>query len=227
MNEVKNISVLIFDLDGTLADTVGSIRDAVDLVMDDMGYPRHTLDGVRQAIGHGARRLMERTLPPQERTVENVERAFSLFRKYYGETYLNCRECFPGIKEALTELKAQGYRLAVLSNKPDERTVGLCNSLFGTGFFEYLRGQTSAPAKPDPTVPRMIAAFFGVGTDKCAMIGDSDVDIMTGKNSGMFTVAVSWGYKPKNLLESLSPDRIADDAEELFEIFSRARASLT
>ena len=193
--------LLIFDLDGTIADTIYSIRDGVNLAMDKYGFPRKTYEDIRLAIGNGARELIRRSMPEEQRADASlVDRVFADYDKLYAETYANIDGCYDGMSEAMHVLKERGYVLAVLSNKQDEYVKKIIDMLFPDGTVSYAAGQTELPTKPDPTVPLMIAGMFGARPEECAFIGDSEVDVKTAKNAGMTAVACSWGYRPREAL---------------------------
>ena len=213
--------LLIFDLDGTLADTLISIRDSVNMALEKHQLPLRTYDEVMWAIGNGARELMRRSVPTELSTDQAfIDRIYEDYTEAYNKTFANVDGCYPFVSEVLHMLKERGYTLAVLSNKPDFYTRIIVEALFPDGIVSFAAGQTSLPRKPDPTVPLMIAERFGVSPQECAFIGDSDVDVMTAKNSGMTAVACSWGYRPKEALQDA--DYIIDDARELLSIFKQA-----
>lgn len=210
--------VLIFDLDGTVADTVYSIRDGVNLTMDKYGFPRRSYEQIRNAIGNGARELIRLSVPAEHAAdAELVERVLEDYNNFYGETYANIDGCYPHMKEAVCLLRKRGYLLAVLSNKQDIYVKKIIGALFENGEISFAAGQTSLPRKPDPTVPLMIAEMLGAACGECAFIGDSDVDIRTAKNAGMMSVACSWGYRPREAL--VGADIIIDSPQELLRIF--------
>ena len=210
--------LLIFDLDGTLADTLITIRDSVNMALEKHGLPIRTYDEVMWAIGNGARELMRRSVPAELSTDGDfIDRIYEDYTEAYNKTFANIDGCYPFVSEVLHTLKERGYTLAVLSNKPDFYTKRIVEALFSDGTVSFAAGQTSLPRKPDPTVPLMIAERFGVSPQECAFIGDSDVDVMTAKNSGMTAVACSWGYRPREALQDA--DYIIDDARELLSIF--------
>ena len=210
--------LLIFDLDGTLADTLITIRDSVNMALEKHQLPLRTYDEVMWAIGNGARELMRRSVPTELSTDQDfIDRIYEDYTEAYNKTFANINGCYPFVSEVLHTLKERGYTLAVLSNKPDFYTKRIVETLFSDGTVSFAAGQTSLPRKPDPTVPLMIAERFGVSPQECAFIGDSDVDVMTAKNSGMTAVACSWGYRPKEALQDA--DYIIDDARELLSIF--------
>ena len=210
--------LLIFDLDGTIATTIYSIRDGVNMAMDKYGFPQRSYEEIRAAIGNGARELIRLSLPEKKRADSLlVDTVFSDYNIFYGITYKNIDGCYPHMNESLHTLKDRGYVIAVLSNKQDHYVKKIVELLFPDGTVSYAAGQTELPRKPDPTVPLMIAKEFGVSPEQCVFIGDSDVDVMTAKNSGMTSVACSWGYRPREELSGA--DMIIDSADMLTVLF--------
>lgn len=211
--------LLIFDLDGTLADTLNTIRDAVNMCMRHYGYSEHTYEQVRANVGSGVRRLMELSLPDGADN-GRFEEILAYFNSCYLITHDQLDGCYDGLYEAVDELYRRGYRLAVLSNKPDRLVKGIVKKLFPEGMFGAALGQTELPRKPDPTVPLMIAEQMGCAPEDTYFIGDSEVDILTAKNAGMHSVAVSWGFRDRNALVEFGPDRIVDTPRELLALFA-------
>ncbi len=220
---VKDIGLLILDLDGTLADTIGSIRDGVNLAMRKYGYPERSYEQVRAAIGNGARELIRRSMPAEAAADgELVNRVFADYHRMYGQTFLNCKSCYEGIPEALTALKERGFTLAVLSNKQDVYVRGLVKSLFPEGLISYAEGQTEKPKKPDPTVPLEIASELGFAPHETAFLGDSEVDVQTGLNAGMLALGCAWGYRDPALLIETGAHYLLEHPSEIAELFLSA-----
>lgn len=215
---VKNqeIKGVLFDFDGTLADTLPSITDGVNLTLEHYGYSPKTEQQVRVAIGNGARVLVERILPPDraEDTVY-VSEVLADYCASYESTFLNCRECYPGIVELLHALKLRGIKLGVVSNKPDGMTKALCQSLFEDGLLDFVLGQTSLPLKPHPDGLLAGARAFGLSPSQCAMVGDGETDMKAAANAGMLAIGVSWGYRPKEILEAVEGATVVDTVGEL------------
>ncbi len=211
------LKLAIFDLDGTLADSIYSIRDAVNMAMDKYGLPRRDYEQIRTAIGNGARELIRLSIPEDKRCdAEFVARVFHDYDRLYALTYDKVEGCYDGMFEAVHALRDSGCTVAVLSNKQDEYVKKIVDLLFPDGTVSFAAGQTELPKKPDPTVPLMIADMFGAAPCECAFIGDSDVDVRTGKNAGMMTVACTWGYRPREVLADA--DFLVDSAEELLSV---------
>ena len=214
------IKAAIFDLDGTLADTIEAIRDAINLTMQQYGYPPHTYEEIREYIGNGAKNLVLRSMPAEAADdAEQHARVFLTYQDNYDRGHLATDRCYDGMPELIASLHAKGMKLAVLSNKQDRHVQGLIAQLFPAGEFSVVMGQMDhLPKKPDPTVPLMIAEQLGIEPSACAFIGDSEVDMRTAKNAGMPAIGVSWGYRDRDLLLAETPDALADSPTELSEI---------
>jgi phosphoglycolate phosphatase len=225
MSNRPPVRALIFDLDGTIADTINAIRDGLNETMKKYNYPERTYEDVRRAIGNGARSLVRLSMP--EPDCQNETRVGAVLSSYdlaYSRTYLHTRECYNGIPEVVAQLHERGYRMAVLSNKQDPYVKGLIRQLLPKGEMEVVMGQTELPKKPDPTVPFLIAHQLCVTPFCCAMIGDSEVDIQTAKKAGMLAVGCSWGYRSREVLEEAGADVIVDKPEELLSLFASLNA---
>ena len=214
--------LLIFDLDGTVADTLPSIAEAVNMCADHFGYPQKNEAFVMSAVGNGVGLLLQKTMP--EYAVAD-EKQFAAIKEYFAECYeftqSRIDSCYEGMSEVMHSLYERGYILAVLSNKPDKLVKMIIENLFPDGIISRSEGQTDLPKKPDPTVPLMIASELGFSPEDTYFIGDSEVDVLTGKNAGMKTVAVSWGFRDRSVLEKEKPDVIVDTRQELFEYLKK------
>ncbi len=215
------IKAIIFDFDGTLADTVPAIRAGINLTMRALGYPENSETDVLKHINFGARRLIRLSLPQDLQNDEGkVDEALALYDKMYEKTYLQTDHLYDGISEVLSTLKNRGYRMAVLSNKQDPFIVNLTSALLPGDCCTIARGQRrGAPAKPDPAVPLEIASILGVMPSECAFVGDSNVDMETAKNAGMRPVGVCWGYRPPEVLLEAGAEVLARNVSDLLEIF--------
>ena len=217
----SSIRLLILDLDGTLADTIDSIREGVNLAMEKYGFPTRSYEEVRLAIGNGARELIRLSMPADAATDPAlVDRVFADYNDFYGLTFAHCDHCYDGIVESLVTLKERGYTLAVLSNKQDVYVKALVKNLFAEGLISLAEGQTALPKKPDPTVPWMMTEQLGFAPEEVAFIGDSEVDIATARNARMMAVGCSWGYRERALLAESRPDALLDEPVELMDLFA-------
>ena len=187
---------IIFDLDGTLLDTLEDLHAAVNHTLAQFGCPPRTLEEVRRFVGNGVDRLIRLSLPGLD-TDPDVNEVFAAFRGYYNA---HCREKtgpYAGIPEALAALAAE-YPLAVVSNKPDSAVKPLCQAYFGQIYSLGERRET--PRKPAPDMVRQ--AMAAIGVEKCVYVGDSEVDILTSKNAGVPCLSVTWGFRDEADLRS-------------------------
>ena len=212
--------LLIFDLDGTLADTLNTIRDAVNMCMEHYGFPTHSYEQVKANVGNGVSSLLKKSLPEGVASEgEEFEEMLAYFRTRYDITHDDIDGCYDGLYEVVMALYEKGYKMAVLSNKPDAYVKNIIEKLFPKGVMSFALGQSELPRKPDPSVPLMIASELGVAPADSYFIGDSEVDILTAENSGMHAVAVSWGFRDRKLLEDMNPEVIVDSPAELLAYF--------
>ncbi len=195
------IKAIIFDLDGTVADTISAIREGVNLTMEQLGYPTHTDADIRRFINHGARELIRQSLPEDVGTdPARVDEALDVYQGMYERTYRNTNLCYDGMAEAMTEL-ARSYQLAILSNKQDRMVKGLAAQLLPAGVVQFAQGQVEGvPVKPDPTAVWELCRKMGVAPGECAFVGDSDVDMVTATRAGCLPVGVEWGYRGADVL---------------------------
>jgi len=195
---------VIFDLDGTLADTLEDIADAMDRVLALEGAPGHSYEEYRYLIGHGIRNLVAESLPPALRDEATIARCYDRMLADYGEHALVKTRLYDGVPELVGTLRAAGVPRAVHSNKADALTRDIVAALLHPADFVVVAGARSdAPLKPDPAVALAIAARFGLPPAEVVYLGDSLVDMRTGTAAGMLTVGASWGFRTTGeLLES-------------------------
>lgn len=206
----------IFDLDGTLLNTIADLAAATNHALSKFGYPTHKIDEYRFFVGNGINKLFERALPEGEKSQENILKIRSAFIPYYNIHNTDLSRPYPGICELLAALQDAGMKLAVASNKYQEATSKLISQYFPDIRFTAVFGQREEiPAKPDPQVINEIIRLADVSKDETVYTGDSSVDMQTGKNARVTTVGVSWGFRPRTELEAYQPDLIADSSEEL------------
>jgi len=196
---MKQYSTYIFDLDGTLLNTLGDLCASCNYALKTKGFPERTLDEVRRFVGNGVAKLVERAVPAGTSAQLTAE-ALSVFRQHYLEHGLDTTCPYDGILEMLAELKRRGKRIAVVSNKFNDATRQLCAHFF-PDTVEVAIGETSTIRKkpaPDTVIEAM--RQLGVTAEDAVYIGDSDVDVMTARNSGMPCISVLWGFRDKDFL---------------------------
>ena len=195
-------STYIFDLDGTLLDTLADLAAAVNYALRQHGMPEHTIDDVRRFVGNGVRKLMERAIPDGEKNPD-FEATFATFREYYMHHSLDTTRPYPGIIETLEALNAQGCRLAVVSNKMMAATQELCQHFFADTI-EVAIGENEAAGirkKPAPDTVFEALRQLGEEKDSAVYVGDSDVDLETANNSGLPCISVLWGFRDRDFLK--------------------------
>ena len=191
----------IFDLDGTLLDTLTDLAASCNFALRTHGMPEHSIDDVRRFVGNGVRKLMERAIPEGEANPD-FEATFATFREHYMHHSLDTTKPYPAIMETLAELKARGCRLAVVSNKMMAATVELCKHFF-PDTIEVAIGENEAEGickKPAPDTVYAALRKLGVSKDDAVYVGDSDVDIQTAANSGLPCISVLWGFRDRDFL---------------------------
>ena len=208
--------LVIFDLDGTLLNTIADLAAATNYALTQFGYPTHPTDAYRFFVGNGINKLFERALPEEERTPENVLRIRSKFVPYYNIHNADLSRPYPGIEELLNLLQQHHFQLAVASNKYQEATAKLIGQYFPAIHFTAVFGQRdNVPTKPDPQVVNEIIQMAGVSKEEVVYIGDSGVDMQTGLNAEVTTIGACWGFRPKSELEEFHPDLLAEKPEDI------------
>jgi len=207
--------VLIFDLDGTLVDSLRGIADTLNRTLVAHGLPGQSDANVRSFVGNGLRNLVTRAAPQGADPVL-IDSLLTLYRKDYDLTWQQGTAPYPGIPAMLDELRRDGFTMAVLSNKLHEFTVTMVHGMFPNIHFAQILGQRDGmPHKPDPAGALQIAEAMDAPADNCIIIGDSTMDIETAANAGMRSIAVSWGFHGRRRLEAAGPGHIIDDPTEL------------
>lgn len=211
------LRAILFDFDGTLADTIPAICEGINLTMRLYGYPEHTEDEVRTFINHGARELVRRAMPRELQNDEkSVDRVLADYDRLYGGVCLHTNRCYDGMRELAARLHGMGLKIGVLSNKQDHYVKALCKNLLSDDVCDAAQGMIlGKPAKPNPYLSHRLADALGVSPTDCILVGDSDVDVKTAHNAGMLHVGVAWGYRDEAFLREAGADRIAHTPEEL------------
>ena len=197
---MKKYSTYVFDLDGTLLDTLGDLAASVNYALRTHGMPEHSIDDVRRFVGNGVRKLMERAVPDGPDNPQ-FEAAFATFRAYYMEHAQDTTRPYEGIPETLAALKAQGCRLAVVSNKMRKATEELCRHFFPDTIEVAIGEDEAAGIRKKPAPDTVFEALRVLGDKGDAVyVGDSDVDIQTAHNAGIPCISVLWGFRDKDFL---------------------------
>ncbi|MBQ5719887.1 MAG: HAD-IA family hydrolase [Alistipes sp.] len=208
--------LIIFDLDGTLLNTIGDLAVGCDHMLSLRGLPTHSYEEYCTFVGNGIMRLVERALPEELRTEEYVKAARRDFVEFYIDNIDNHTVPYEGMVELVEQLQTKGAKLAVASNKFQAGTEKLIRKFFPTiEWVEICGNREGVPLKPDTALVDMIIEKAGVERKNCTMVGDSAVDIQTARNAAIRSVGVSWGFRSREELEQAGADHIADTVEEL------------
>ena len=218
-----NFKACVFDLDGTLCDSVESIANSANHAMRDFELKEASIQDYKIFVGDGVDVLIKRLLrfAGDEEGVHFKE-VKERYMEYFNEGCLYHVKPYPGIVDTLKELKAQGAKLGVLSNKPHENTENVIHTVFEEGVFDWIQGQSDAfPRKPDPAGALYIAERFGVKPEECMYMGDTGTDMQTGTAAHMYTVGVEWGFRDAEELQKNGANVVVKKAEELIEIYRK------
>lgn len=214
------IKLIIFDLDGTLLDTLEDIANACNYALQQCGHPTRNLEEYNMLVGRGIYNLFKGALPEEHRTEEMVSKMREHFIRCYDAHKCDFTKPYKGILETLETLYATGVKFAVASNKYQDGTEQLVKKYFGQFDFVKILGQREGkPIKPDPLIVKeAMEGLPGATLDEVVYCGDSDVDMMTGLNAGVRTIGVTWGFRTREELESHSPFAIAEHPTEIIDI---------
>ena len=206
---------VIFDLDGTLLNSIGDLVAAANYVCRKNRWPEHTEEEIMGMVGHGIPNLVRQFSPADARSTLMVLNTTSQFNQYYGCHNMELTRPYEGMAELLQQLKAAGAQLAVCSNKADNFSRAIVEHYY-PGVFDLVRGNLNGmPVKPDPTVVREIMRDLDASYLSAMMVGDSSVDIQTGHNAGIKACGVTWGFRSRESLAEAAADAIADTPAEL------------
>lgn len=206
----------VFDLDGTILNTLEDLCDSVNYALAAADFPERTLEEVRNFVGNGIRKLIDRAVP--EGTAEKqADKVFAVFKEYYGEHCADRTKPYEGITELLWELKKSGIRLAVLSNKADYAVKILCDKYFSGVFDAAYGAREGIDNKPAPSAVYSLLEELSVDKENAVYIGDSDVDIKTAENAGMDMIIVEWGFRDKRFLLQNGARNLVSSPEEILK----------
>lgn len=206
---------VIWDLDGTLLDTLADLAASVNAALRAMGHPERSIDEVRQMVGNGVSNLMLRALPEAHKGDHAA--ALALFRAHYSVHFADATAPYPGVAAALDALRDRGAAMAVVSNKLDAVTKALCRRYFGERIGVVIGDRPGLPRKPAPEGVALALAELGAVPARAVYVGDSEVDIATARNAGLPCLSVGWGYRPAQVLLDAGAAEIIPDVGTLVE----------
>ena len=211
------IDTVIFDMDGTLLNTLEDLTDATNAGLAYFSYPPRTLEEVRQFVGNGVENLMRQAVPDGT-SRENIGKCIAAFKEYYAQHWQDKTAPYNGILQLLSALKNRGINTAVISNKYDKAVLQLCEDYF-PGKFDAARGERDCvPRKPAPDGIYAVLEELGSDRQHAVYVGDSEVDVATAHNAGLKCIGVTWGFRDRRLLEEKGAEYIIDRPDELLEI---------
>ncbi len=212
------IKAILFDLDGTLADSLIDLADGVNRALEIKGYPTHPVEAFKYFVGDGIPKMIERALPENQRSQEIINEVKAIFMPYYAVHYADNTYAYSGMPELVSSLKAQGFIVAVVTNKEQTMANEVVTSLYGDVFDLIFGKRDGIPAKPDPTAALMAMEELGVKPEECVFIGDSGMDVKTAVNSGAVPVGELWGFRKQDELLENGAKYIISKPEELLDI---------
>ncbi len=213
------IRACIFDLDGTLINTIDALKRTTNLVLDQVGCAHVNEEDIKRIVGDGFRNQLKRALAiTGDPDLTHYDEAEALYPQFFAENCLYRIRAYDGICDLLEGLKAKGIKLAVLTNKPHDRAVENLDIVFGTGYFDYVLGEKAGiPKKPDPTGVHYVMDALKVRAEECLYFGDTNTDMKTGLGAGLTTIGVTWGFRSREELESFHPQYIISHPSEVLE----------
>lgn len=212
------IKAVLFDLDGTLADSLVDLAASANYALNKLGYPERQVEEFKYFVGDGIPKMLERTLPESEKCEDTVNRLLELFLPHYAVHYADRTYAYAGMPQLVNTLKAKGYIVAVVTNKAQDMADRVVTSLYGDVFDLVFGKREGIPAKPDPTAALMAMEQLGVKPQECVFIGDSGMDVATAVNSGAVPVGELWGFRQREELLQNGALYIIEKPHELLEL---------
>lgn len=213
------LKALLFDLDGTLLDSLADIAAAMNRMLTERGLPVCNTGDIRQMVGDGMRQLVVRALPGNRRDEATVDACLAAYRAHYDTLWKTATRPYNGIPELLDSLRQQGFKLGVISNKAHRFTVPMTEHFFGSDRFAVVLGQRDeVPRKPNPAAALEAATLLGVSPAECAYVGDSGIDMEFATNSGMTGIGVTWGLRDAAELRAAGATHLVDTPAQVLRL---------
>lgn len=210
------IKAVIFDLDGTLLNTLEGLKNSTNFALREFGYSEHPIENIRKFVGNGVAKLIERALPDGTANPD-YEKCLKTFKEHYSKTMESATRPYDGVVELLKELKSRDMKIAVLSNKFDTAVKTLCDKYF-SGLIDIAAGESlTTPPKPNPQGTNTIIKSFSLKPEEVIFVGDSEVDAQTAKNAGLKCVGVLWGFRSEETLKKEGVKCLIHKPEELIQ----------
>jgi phosphoglycolate phosphatase len=214
-----NFKGVIFDLDGTLLDTLADIGNSMNFVLERHGFPTHYLDSYKLYVGDGAEILVRRSIPKDRRNKKEIDKYLNEYREEYNRNWNKMTRPYDGIPETLNELELRGIRLSVLSNKSQDFAEEIVAAFLpGIKFEQVIGYRTGIPAKPDPHSTLEVAKAMNLGVEQILYAGDTDVDMQTAVNAGMYGVGVLWGFRTGEELKKNGAKKLISHPYEILKM---------
>lgn len=217
---MNKTDTIIFDLDGTILDTLGDLADSVNYALSSNNLPKRTYEEIRSFVGNGIRNLIDRSVPAGT-SAEITDKVFADFKARYKTHCKVKTRPYDGIKELLDRLAEDGYKMSIVSNKADSAVQDLHKEFFYPAIETAYGEMEGIPRKPDPQIINYVLEKMGSKAENSVYIGDSEVDFTTAENAGMKLIMVSWGFRDKEVLEALGAKYIAGDMDQLYEFIKK------
>ncbi len=209
----------IFDLDGTLLNTVHALAKTMNLTLQEFGLPPVTEDETKTFVGDGYQKFVDRAFQSRGADEATARKAYPVYQRFFEEHCMYRVDAYDGIRELLAHLKERGIRTAVVSNKGQEQATENVETVFGAGYFDLILGEREGiPRKPDPTGALYAAKTLGALPAECLYLGDTNTDMRTGTSAGMDTAGVTWGFRPRAELEAFHPRYLIAHPLEVLQI---------
>lgn len=220
-----NFEAVIFDLDGTLLDTIADLTDAMNMALNHFGFPGHDVETCKMFVGDGVEMFAFRALPEHSRDQAMVTKCAALMREEYSKRWAKKTRLYDGIPQLLDELTLQNLKMAILSNKPDDSTKEMVAEILSKWRFHPVAGaQPSVPKKPDPTRAIQISQELRVPPEQFLYLGDTGTDMRTAKGAGMFAVGALWGFRTAEELMSSGAQVLVEHPREVLKILYRSHS---
>lgn len=208
---------VIFDLDGTLLNTLDDLADSTNYALERCSFPTRTLEEIRSFVGNGIRLLIERAVP-KTATIEQIDECFNIFKAYYSTHNMIKTAPYVGVIELLSALKKEGFKMAIVSNKYQQGVTDLAKNVFNNIVEIAIGEREGYKTKPEPDLVDLAVSLASINKENAVYVGDSDVDVLTAKNSNLDMIAVTWGFRDKEFLKDKGAKIFIDKPEELLPL---------